>query len=60
LSAFDVAERRELAQSITNIGSRASADVDLSLIAQATEIVRTDTSYRVREILTRSSAPDYS
>lgn len=52
--------RRELAQSITNIRSTDSADVDLSLIAQATEILRTDTSYRVREILARSSAPDTS
>jgi hypothetical protein len=52
--------RRELAQSITNLRSTASADVDLSLIAQATEILRTDTSYRVREILARSSAPDTS
>jgi len=30
------------------------------MIAHATEILRTDTSYRFREILTRSSAPDYS
>jgi hypothetical protein len=50
--------RCELAQSITNIRSRAGADVDHSLIVQAAEILRTDTSYRVREILARSSAPD--